>query len=82
MQLKMYFFVPFVRPCIHHNYGGISESHAYKDCVWPIMLDAGLYTSALQFFLLWCTLEDALTNSCTLFTLMHPIYLNAPVSPT
>jgi len=28
MQLKMYFFVPFVRPCTHHNYGGISESHA------------------------------------------------------
>jgi len=21
MQLKMYFFVPFVRPCMHHNYG-------------------------------------------------------------
>jgi len=28
MQLKMYFFVAFVRPCMHHNYGGISESHA------------------------------------------------------
>jgi len=45
MQLKMYFFVPFVRPCMHYIYGGISESHACKDCVWPIILDAGLYTT-------------------------------------
>ena len=45
MQLKMYFFVPFVRPCMHHNYGGISESHACKDWVWPIILDAELYTT-------------------------------------
>ena len=45
MQLKMYFFVPFVRPCMHHNYGGISESHACKDCVWRTILDAGLYTT-------------------------------------
>jgi len=45
MQLKMYFFVPFVRPCMHHNYGGISESHACKDCMWPIILDAELYTT-------------------------------------
>jgi len=43
----MYFFVPFVRPCMHHNYGGISESHACKDCVWPIILDAGLYATCL-----------------------------------
>ena len=45
MQLKMSFFVPFVRPCMHHNYGRISESHACKDCVWSIILDAGLYTT-------------------------------------
>jgi len=45
MQWKMYFFVPFVRPCMHHNYGGISENHACKDCVWPIILDAELYTT-------------------------------------
>jgi len=45
VQLKMLFFVPFVRPCMHHNYGGISESHACKDCVWPIILDAELYTT-------------------------------------
>jgi len=45
MQLKMNFFVPFVRPCMHHNYGKISESHACKDCVWPIILDAELYTT-------------------------------------
>jgi len=45
MQLKMYFFVPFLRPCIHHNYGGNSESHVCKDCVWPIILDAELCTT-------------------------------------
>jgi len=33
MQLKMYFFVPSVQPCMHHNHGVISGSHACKDCV-------------------------------------------------
>jgi len=47
MQLKMYFFVLFARPCMYHNYGGISESHACKYCVWPIILDAELYTTCL-----------------------------------
>ena len=46
MQLKMYFFVSFVRPCMHHNYGVISQSHACGYCVWwPIILDAELYTT-------------------------------------
>jgi len=45
MQLKMYFFVPFVRPPMRHNYGVISESHGCKDCLWPIILDAELYTT-------------------------------------
>ena len=45
MQLKMEFFVSFVRPCMHCNYGGISESHACRDCVWPIILDAELHTT-------------------------------------
>jgi len=31
IQLKTYFFVPFVRPCMHHNYGVISGSHACRD---------------------------------------------------
>ena len=30
---------------MHHNHGGISESHACKDCVWPIILDSELYTT-------------------------------------
>ena len=30
---------------MHHKYGGSSESHACKDCMWPIILDAELYTS-------------------------------------
>ena len=41
----MYFFVPFVRPCMHQNYGGISESHGCKDYMSPIILDAELYTT-------------------------------------
>ena len=45
MQLKTYFFVPFVRPCMHHNYGVISESHASRDCVWLVILEAELYTT-------------------------------------
>jgi len=45
MQSKIYFFVPFVRPYMHHKYGGISESHACKDFVCPIILDAELYTT-------------------------------------
>ena len=45
MQLKMCSFVPFVRPRMRHNNVGISESHARKDCVWPIILDAELYTT-------------------------------------
>jgi len=44
MQLKMYFFVLFLRS-MHHNYGGISESHACRDCVWPIILDTELNTA-------------------------------------
>jgi len=47
-QWKMYFFVSVVCPCMHHNYGMISESHACRDCVcWPIILDAELYTNGL-----------------------------------
>ena len=45
MQLKTDLFVPFVRPCMHHNYGVISGSHACRDCVWHIILDAELYTT-------------------------------------
>ena len=37
------------------------------------------YVSALQPFLLWCTLKDILTNSCTLFTDTSPNLL-APMS--
>ena len=29
---------------MRHNYGGISESHTSKDCLWPIILDAEFYT--------------------------------------
>jgi len=42
MQLKMYFFVPFLHACMHHNYGITSWSHA---CMWPTILDAELYTT-------------------------------------
>jgi len=42
---KCKIFILFVRPCMHQNYGGISESHACKDYVWPIIFDADLYTT-------------------------------------
>ena len=45
LQIKRYLFVLFVHPCMHHKYGVISESHACKDCVLPIILDAELYTT-------------------------------------
>jgi len=45
IQLKTCFFVPFVRPCMHHNYDVISGSHACRDCVWHIILVAELYTT-------------------------------------
>ena len=45
IQLKTYVFVPSVRPCMHLNYGVISGNHACGDCVWHIILDAGLYTT-------------------------------------
>ena len=43
--VKTYFFVPFVRPCMHLNYGVISGNHACRDCVWHIILVAELYTT-------------------------------------
>ena len=45
MQLRTHFCVTFVRPCMHRNYGVISGSHACRDCVWHIILDAELYTT-------------------------------------
>ena len=45
LNAELYFVVPFVRPCMHHNYGGLSESDACKNCVSPIILDAELYTT-------------------------------------
>jgi len=44
-QWKMYFFVPSVHPCMHHNYGLISGRYTSRDCVWPMILVAGLYTT-------------------------------------
>jgi len=44
-SFKNVLFAPFVRPCMHHNFGEISESHACKDCVWLIILDTELYTT-------------------------------------
>jgi len=45
VQTKMYFFVAFVRPCMHHKYGVISEIQACKDCVWLTILDGEFYTT-------------------------------------
>jgi len=43
MQLKTYFFVPFVRPCMHLNYGVISGSRAYRDCGWHTGAQPGFF---------------------------------------
>jgi len=40
-----YFFVPFVHLCTHHNYGVISGRPASRDCMWPLILLAGLHTT-------------------------------------
>ena len=50
MQLKTYFFVPFLRPCMHLNNGVISGSHACRDCGWHTIIRwhtmvAELYTT-------------------------------------
>jgi len=45
MQLRTYFIVPFVHPCMHLNYGVISGRHACRDCVWHIILVAEIYTT-------------------------------------
>ena len=39
------FFIPSVHPSVHHNCGVISGSHACSECLLPINLDAGLYTT-------------------------------------
>ena len=41
-QWKMYFFVPSLRPCMHHNYGVISGRHTSTNGVWLITLVAEL----------------------------------------
>jgi len=44
-QWKMYFFVPSVRPCMHHNYGVISGRHTSTDCLGLKTLVAGHCTT-------------------------------------
>jgi len=61
----MLFFVPFVRPCMHHNYGGISESHACKDCVWPIIFDTELYATCPGQRVLVIMTHQVQRNICT-----------------
>ena len=38
-------FRSFSHPCMHYNYGVVSESHACRNCVWPMILAAELYTT-------------------------------------
>ena len=75
MQLKTYFFVPFVRPCMHLNYGVISGSHAGRDCGWHIILVAELYTTcpgervlvATKFNVTFLPLRHCYVNTSTYF---------------
>jgi len=76
MQLKTYFFVPFVRPCMHLNYGVISGSRACRDCVWHIILVAELYTTypgervlvATKFNVTFLPLRHCYVNTSTCFS--------------
>ena len=76
MQLKTYFFVPFVRPCMHLNYGVISGSHACRDCEWHIILVAELYTTcpgervlvATKFNVTFLPLRHCYVNTSTYFS--------------
>jgi len=76
MQLKTYFFVPFVRPCMHPNYGVISGSHACRDCGWHIILVAELYTTypgervlvATKFNVTFLPLRLCYVNTSTCFS--------------
>ena len=76
MQSKTYFFVPFVRPCMHLNYGVISGSHAYRDCRWHIILVAELYTTcpgervlvATRFNVTFLPLRLCYVNTSTCFS--------------
>ena len=43
--VKNVLFRSFCTPCMHHSYGVISRSHACRDCVWPIILYAELFTT-------------------------------------
>jgi len=76
MELKTYFFVPCVGPCMHHNYDAISGTHACRDCVWPIILDAELYTTcprervlvATRFNVTFLPLRLSYVNTSTCFS--------------
>ena len=74
--LKTYFFVPFVRPHMHLNYGVISGSHACRDCGWHIILVAELYTTcpgervfvATKFNVTFLPLRLCYVNTSTCFS--------------
>ena len=76
IQLKTYFFVPFVRPCMHLNYGVISGSLACRDCRWHIILVAELYTTcpgervlvATKFNVTFLPLRLCYVNTSTCFS--------------
>jgi len=76
MQLKTYFFVPFLRPCMHLNYGVISGSHACRDCGWHIILVAEPYTTcpgeralvAIRFNVTFLPLRHCYVNTSTCFS--------------
>ena len=76
MQLRTYFFVLFVHPSMHLNYGVISGSHACRDCRWHIILVADLYTTcpgeqvlaATKFNVTFLPLKLCYVNTSTCFS--------------
>ena len=71
----MYFFVPSVGPCMHHNYGVISRRRTSTDCVCTVTLVAGpLYS------LLWRASASGHLVQCNVPTSEATLKKSVPVS--
>jgi len=75
-QWNMYFFVPSVRPCMHHNYGVISGRHTSTDCLGLITLVEGHCTTCrcervlvvIKFIITFLPLRLYWDKMCTCFS--------------
>ena len=73
--VKMCVYVPSIRPWMYHNYGFTSGRHTCIDCMWPIILLAGLYTTCrnegvlvvIRFNVAFLPLRPCCEKMCTSF---------------